>query len=273
MNWKSNADKELWILKSGELSVPFFCRPGVFSELQGTYWLIQTAIFAGSQYRQMVNMLDPLLHCTLPEGRFIEDSILKANFTKAPGVTPEFYFKSKAAPGGKSIDIKIDPQLMDESTREKVDMDFVDWVSDRTSILPKKELRLLWLTFATLAPQYLLQKMNPIDFGFARLHALPFRASWKAILMSKFPKAWRWLRAKSKWPLFEISPYAVESRKTDLIGVRPYGAAHVISWTLEIEPSNLWHDYTLRVEQKAFSAASPRAYLVRVGERCQFTRP
>lgn len=264
-SWTNSGDKELWILPVGELRAPHICTPGTVEGVKGTVWLVTLANYIGGMLTHLTKIKDPLLLMKVPEGDLIGDDTFRKHFEKASGITPEYYLKTMTFDGKRNISFKIDKELFDEKTRATVDTKFIDWVTEKTSIATPEELRLIWLTISQMMPQYLLEKHAPVDFGWGRLFALPYRANWKQILYAKFPRIWKWLKNPREHHKLEIAPFATESRKADLLALKAHGGGWVICWTPEFQPNKLWHDYSYEVEKKVFATSSPRAYLVRIG--------
>lgn len=117
----------------------------------------------------------------------IERHFLEQFTEKAPGITPEYYFRWPGAitpsTGKKRLKIHEADLGGDEPNEERED--FIDWVCKRRAV-DKNVLRLAIDIISREAPYWLMQKQRPIDLGFTRIFAVPYRANWKEILLTRF---------------------------------------------------------------------------------------
>lgn len=263
--WSTASDKELWILSMGEYRIPHICTPGTIDGVKGVIWMVTLQTFLGSIFSTVDKTVKPLAFLVTPEGNLIADETFRAHFTKAPGITPEFYVKTATHDGTKRVSFEIDRALFDEAVTAKVDTKFIDWLAAKTDVADQAQLRLIWLLISQHMPQYLLEKHSPIDFGWARLFALPYRNNWKQILHAKFPRIWLWLKNPKEHHKLEIAPFSIESRKADMLAIKSNAGGFVIAWHPEFQANKLWYDYSYEVEKKVFATGSQRAYLVRIG--------
>lgn len=266
MKWESKNDKELWIMPLGENVIPFYCQLGVDTETGIPYWTVRTATFLGSVYRQVSSTLGSMAVAVDADLWILAASVFEVHFNKCPGITPEFYVRILNREGGKTTTYEIDSKLMSDDILRGVNTDFAAWVHEKTGMLTRQELSLIWISMCQEMPRYLLTTNTFIDLGWARIFGLPYRANWKQILLTKFPRIWKWLKGRTEWHKLEISPFSVESNSADLIGAKAHGGkAWLISWTPELQPMKAWYDYTHSVEQHAYASLTPRAYLDRIG--------
>lgn len=265
MRWETKDDKELWVLVVGDYSVPFFCQRGEIDGNGEVLWSIRPSVFLGPITRVIDPLLEPMCISREGEFRLMADEKFRAHFEKCNGITPGYYLKTPETTGRKEVSIDLDAKLISAEAAATVKMDFPDWVHEKTGLLTRKELGLVWLSMCQEMPRFLLTKNSPIDMGWCRIFGLPYRGNWKQILLTKFPRIWRWLKNKSEWNKLEIGPFITESSSAELIGMHKYGKNWIIAWTPEIQPTKIWHEYTTMVEQTAFGSLSPRAYLARVG--------
>lgn len=117
--------------------------------------------------------------------RRIAESILR----KCSGVTPAFYYKwpdVNCPPMPPQWGItKLRQKLNDPP--QNVESTFVGYVA-KSRNLPAAIVQMVLNAVSESAPTWLLEKQQPIELGFCRLVALPFRANWKEIVAFKCRK-------------------------------------------------------------------------------------
>lgn len=101
-------------------------------------------------------------------------------------------------------------------------------------IMDPLQAEITWNAFARHCLHWLLVESRPVDLGFIRLHALPYRPNWKEIVMG-------WSFNQPEVPIEEWLKRG-ELGMWNRIPKRWY-------WSLDIEYLENWWDESLRIEQ------------------------
>lgn len=170
---------------------------------------------------------------------------------KASGVTPAFYYRWPGVPlpPREGVALRVSEEDIVEEIPKETES-FLKWVSKRRSI-KVDVLRLAWSAIAQEAAEWLLKKKKPINLGFVTLHAFPYRANWKEILLASFPNAYWWFFHNLK------RPGGFEERCTEaelinqLVGLEMmalHGTKHHIWWSIEAVPTKEWEKEVTEIE-------------------------
>ena len=246
-------DKQLWricdVIDGQDCSWPIYATPCVDSQ-DHPAMLVELAYPLTSVSQQQ------FVHVRLKQAAFEQDgskwllrprSLEQVAF-KCSGVTPKFYLKWPGEfTGGTVTEVKEKPLYKDDVC---ADEDFVRYVANQIGNLDIAHLRLVFNAFCWNALRYMLNEYRPIDFGFATIHALPYRKNWAPILHARYPGI---------ASVFERSPE--ECRATlDALGFDlPLFSSDMMSmptnntfgWTLEIIPKEKTRKEFQKVEDEA----------------------
>lgn len=264
MTFNTDQDKQLWIYAAGEYRVPVYATPGSVNGKK--HWRIVAAVFLKPiPFDALSAILHPLAinkfagYWIIPEDKFVA--------AKADGVTPEYYFKEPTTPPKKAP--KTAFALAEAVAVEKeasYSDDFIKDVWQRTAICELATLRLIWLTLCQEMPRWMMNQNKPINIGWARMVALPYRVNWKQIVLARFPRIWAFLKLPDKKMIsnIEMTDFPLEMISTSLTALSKAGLNQkTIRWTVELEPNALWWEYQDTVELRVLEATGKHAYIKR----------
>lgn len=180
----------------------------------------------------------------------IERHFLEQFTERAPSITPDYYFRwpGSAAPpptGRKRVKLHQADLGAYESNEERED--FIDWVCKRRAI-DRNVLRLAIDIISREATYWLTQKKRPIDLGFVKILAVPYRANWKEILLARFRDiAWTFNSNKETRDQALRQTKFYESLCTLELMAIDRTKRHIY-WTLEALPSKQWEDESAEIE-------------------------
>lgn len=167
----------------------------------------------------------------------------EAMLVKAPGISPGCYYRWPDPNCPPLIPqmrmIRVTRGVPDDSPKG-LNESFVRYVA-KARDLPSSVVKMVLNAVGDLAPAWMLRETQPLELGFCRLIALPYRANWKEIVAFKCRK-WG-LRGlfrqptEKLWPTLEhlgmpgilCSPHNIGMRKVD--------RSHQIDYVIEAIPS------------------------------------
>lgn len=176
--------------------------------------------------------------------------------TKAPGITPEYYLRWHQAPGAQPA---TEPEPAVELSE---DVAFVRAVCIRSGLSDMRAATLYYAAFCQTALDWLLDDRKPLNLGFCRIHALPYRHNWREILAAKFPGLGRILRQPSEQRDANLAAIDLDSHlcSASLTELHTSGA---FGWNLFVEPTAPWHKHAANYEQAAVLENTPPTYASR----------
>lgn len=263
MTFESHNDRELWVVKLGKCQFPVYCRQGKI--VGSPVWHVVTALpIKPSELNELNDFLAS--HSRYANRtNFYLDNPERVAF-KASGITPEFYYVGSG--DGETVDVRQDVGEPQQGLNAMAAERYAKYVFNHLKLEDWDTFRVVYSSIFSLMPAYLLRTMEPVDIGWAKLVALPFRANWKQILLAKFPGiatvcASRFTEIASN---LAITDFAVESRKTDLLAVkRSMNGQHFVRIRPEIIPSDSWSSYANKVERSRMAKTSLSGYVSHVG--------
>jgi len=181
---------------------------------------------------------------------FLVDRVFMGQLTeRAPGITPEYYYRW---PGGmppmshKKQRARISQDDLADERSEDTE-DFIDFVHKRRAV-DSSVLRLAIDLICREAPYWLTQKKKPIDLGFVRIFALPYRANWKEILLAKFRDiAWVFSSNKeTKDNALREAKFNEHLCRLEMLSIDRQ--IRHIHWTLEAVPTKQWEKDAAEIE-------------------------
>lgn len=279
MTFQTNQDKQLWLIDgpAGEgppWVAPLYVTHGVVKdqpEIGPVVMVSTTEVWViNSVLKQLRQRIDPLALGVSDRGRIIPLAQFETlKLRKAEGITPQFYLRT----GGQGqTDDRTQTVNGFEGTDAppvapgEIDETFLAWVHKESAPATLSEMRVIWAAIVQKMPEWMVLKQKPVDFGWCRLHAFPFRANWKQILLAKFPRIWRWLEKPMDRHKLEISTFAVEARSSDLLAViRKKKDRGFIRWSAELQVLPSFYEYSDQIEQDNARHSLESTYLRRVG--------
>jgi hypothetical protein len=258
---KSTGDKELWVVRGDTWELPIFAAP-IQDSSGGKFYLTEHAMKnMGSWFDLLEAKILPLtIDCN---GQWIlPETVLNSIAFKAPGITPSYYVKVE----GLQI-FKPDPTLIryDHIADEEGDnfQGFADFVARESQLHTSGDIKMFLAELRDCAVKWLLDKRRPLDLGFAKILAVPFRSNWKQYWDFWYPPA------IFKQPLAEreqyLKQYSVDQKMHDpvLLEMHGDGGLRAIGWNLEIVPSTEWKKRVEFRESRAIKAEGV-GYLERI---------
>jgi len=189
-------DKELWYAQAPDSSwrFPLFVEWKHDRENDIHYGLVYPAL---APYNSQLQVLMALLshHDALDskEMWLLSRRLVETLLLKAPGLTPQYYYHwpdgdfPPMPPGFKAL--KFTRTIKeDQRSVQPTDQPFAVFVSKKSG-LPSSVVNVVLKSIGTYGSEWLLESRRPIELGFCRIVALPFRANWKEIVTAKFRKA------------------------------------------------------------------------------------
>lgn len=188
-----NGDRELWYASSAEMgwSLPLFVEWRHDRDNDRHYALILPAVcLYMTQALVLKKMLSPHDVCGASGSWLIPRKIAEAILKKAPGITPLRYYlwPEPDCPAMPSTQPDIMTAEVPSLNKQEPYDSFVKHVSVAYN-LPSSMVRIVMRAICDCAPGWMLEKRKPIDFGFCKLIAVPFRANWKEIVAFKLKKS------------------------------------------------------------------------------------
>lgn len=184
---------------------------------------------------------------------------------RAAGITPAYYFKwpGQEAPIDKKT-LRIPADDLETQVPDDTE-NFIGYLHRRCHI-DMSVCRMVISAIMREAPSWLMAKKKPVDLGFVKIYAVPYRANWKEILLARFPNAYWWMKYRSK-PGFEngLDNENVRAQMAAVEMQAIHGSHHYLHWTLEVVPTEDW-EKAVREHEK-MKMASGRTEYVKSVER------
>jgi len=261
-------DTELWYAlgEGGNWSLPVLVHWRHDKANDKHYGLVVPAV--GLYYSQGLT-LQGLLQIHDIQGKtdcwLVPRKMVESLLHKAPGITVLAYYKwpeedeMPPIPLPKALKVGIDgcSVVMADSVSSR-NGSFISYLSERSGITTSI-IRTVFTAIAQYGSAWMLEKRKPLDLGFCKLIAAPFRPNWKEIVSYKCKK-WKLagmlqMSQKERFAALEeagmpemmCSPHNIAISK---------GSKHHIEYTIEAIPSKRFEDEVDRVE--TFRMASGR---------------
>lgn len=276
-----HGDRHLYYAEGESLSwrLPLFVDFRHDRENDQMFALVQPAVCFF--YNQMI-AVNALLEVHDIQGKkdswVIPKRICEAILHKAPGITPAFYYHW---PDADAPPIDVKPPLRtrlhnsgmtagekNRSSNGPARRSFVEWLAKERKI-QSSIINAVLDAISWDAPRWMVEHRRPLDLGFVRLVAVPFRANWKQIVAFKAKAHGIKLRALFNLPPEQVdealeqaglpamltSPHNVGLKR----GEREQDVAR-IDYTIEAIATNLFESVANRIEGKRM-ARGPAAYV------------
>lgn len=246
-------DQELWVAHGENWSFPLHVTWKLDRAKDEHYGLVAPACGAYKPQELALNaLLQPHdIRHGQQEQWLIPRQKVETLLCKAPGITPKFYYKwdvtmpylpvlTRAVRKELSI-TSIDPS---NSSPEAC---FIRHISEGYGI-PNSVVRIVMRAIREEAPRWMVEGRQPLDLGFCKLIAAPFRANWKEIVTQKFKK-WRllnMLKLRDRKALDEAGvPEALCSVHN--VGIKK-GMKYKLDYTIEAIPTTVFDNIVNVVE-------------------------
>lgn len=262
----NNKDTELWVITGETWSIPVKAR---YCEFNGTeYYHIFPAVALGFAQSAILELTMKQMggEVEVRAGWAVPSDALRIRFSKAPGITPEFYFRwlgdEIKTPSQEAIEGKIKEQ------QSKLDCaDFVKHTAQASGI-DAGVLTIAWIALAQQIPSWLLLG-NTLNLGFSRLVAVPYRKNWKEILLTRYPTLKKALMVRDSKRLLSMAFTAASRmvRMSELTESHQRRGRTVFSHTIEVLHDSSWEKVCDQVEGEAAARLGPLAYVKRWANR------
>lgn len=250
------SDIQLWLMDQDwggkQITVPLYATKctGV---LDGFRWVIWPAMRLGAALQKALEARMKDKGATNFSGKFVvRDADFPIGLQKAEGVTPSFYFSHEAFAGAPV-------------EAEEVPDEFLREVFEASGVADYALFKTVWITIISGIPRWLIRTMKPIDFGYFKVYAVPYRVNWKVNLIAAFPMIRSAAGRSGRKRLFAMVPALrsalFSSRQVEL----HEGEQSVFGWNLEITPTAKFSKFTLAVEAARRKACTGEAYVKQWG--------
>lgn len=258
-----NEDKELWSIKSDAWEFPLFAQPAFDDEGEKVWVLLVAITLHIPQYRIISQMLKPLSRTNESDRWVLNDKDFLTIATKCPGITPRWYFRLNGTePTAQEMDLDENPDAPDP------DDAFIRDVWHRSQIVKFSVFKVVWAALINGVAHRLIIDNKPVDLGWFKIHALPYRVNWKHNLLHKHPKLHVYLDGMTsslRAAQMKINGVIGDMFRTDCMATRNKEGRTTFRWSLEILTTPEWHKYTDEVELQRLKGSTPEAYLSRWG--------
>lgn len=254
MKFIAETDTELWLVTNAEYTAPMYCVYGHYGDK--LCWYATPAINMPQEVWTFMQMRMTSISFKKKHNQWLlTNEMLEANLVKAKGITPAHYVRSKGNPVPK------EPQ---EAPSEKaIDAQFVDYTCRRKGLVDKGLAQRHWIAFCEAAIDWLIEENKPINLGFCKLHAFPYRLNWASMIAAKFPGLKRTLDLPDETKDAVLSAMSFDDHlySANMIGFKPKD--DTFTWTLHVQAENPWTKYTDEYETSALLENTPETYASR----------
>ena len=265
--FQQTRDIELWVIRDIDGQLPVLIKPGMTPRDGREAWLVTMGCgFSAAQITWFQSHIDALTRSKYGGWWLVRPERAKLCMFKAKGITPEYYIQWGELTKGKAKGVTIngsDPHPGDELDQIGTAMDaFIRYAANKSGIKNLPYTRYIWLQLCRSAVNWMVVDGKPLDMGFCKLHAFPFRRNWLAVMAAKYPY------------YGEIAKMPVEERERRLAGTtfqwmleQPEMASMAdpaqFDWTLDIELDERWHEFTTKAEKEQLTYLGPQEYYQR----------
>lgn len=215
---------------------------------------------------QVLVLRNLLEHHALEAGRtdrwILPSHIVRQLLYKAQGITLHKYYRwidgTPPIPFSSSVAAKL--RAMGEQRHEDGYRNFAEFVADQRN-LPLDIVMVVMGAMGDLATTWMVQYRKPIDFGFCRMVALPFRTNWKEIVLFKARslKLGQLLQWKK-----EPREKALKELEFDGILCSPHNMGmrqRTVTYTLEALPDQSFDRQTYLIEKERKEKGTATEYI------------
>jgi len=262
-------DRELWIAKSADdsWSLPMYVDWKHDRIGKKHYAMVTPAV---SLYHSQVLTMKSLMaaHNRMEENNrwLISRRVAETILHKAPGITPAFYYKwpdAACPPLPPTFGMSRFRVLQNEPQKVATAESFIKFVSLRQKI-PVDLVKTVINAVEQEAPIWMLRERQPLELGFCRLIAAPFRSNWKEIVALKargfkLPSVFSQSN-ETLWKVLEYIGLPGLLCSTDNIGMKQLRSMHRLSYVIEAIPTDKFEKAVNAVEEERI-ACGPGHYV------------
>lgn len=183
-------DVELWFMEGSDWKLPFFVEWRTPDDNTGRiYGVLRPALcFYPNQLLTVQNLLGAHAMEDRNDRWILNKPSVHSMLVKAPGITPQFYYQW---PADSHPPITAPPAILSldgkrplPGRRAQQFKRLSDYIA-RCRGLPADTVMVVLTALSQLGTQWMVSCQEPLDLGFVRLVALPYRTNWKDIVAFK----------------------------------------------------------------------------------------
>ena len=258
-------DRELWYARSADdtWSLPMYVDWKHDRAEDKHYAMVTPAV---SLYHSQILIMKALMaaHNRMEENNrwLISRRIAETILHKAPGITPALYYKwpdAACPPLPPKWGMSRFRVLQDEPKKVATAEGFIKFVSLRQKI-PVDLIKTVITAVEQEAPVWMVSERQPLELGFCRLIAAPFRSNWKEIVALKargfrLPSVFSQTN-ETMWKVLEYIGLPGLLCSTDNIGMKYIGGGHRLSYVIEAIPTEKFEKVVNAVEEERMSCGT-----------------
>lgn len=251
----AKADTELWYLQRDGNTLPIYACLGTLNDVE-CWYVSPAAVLPATPFGFLKAILDDLAFHKKDSKWFLKLEMLEANFIKARGITPEYYLQWQGKPVSEA-------QPQREGATKSIDHEFVLYCCRKKGLPDAATAQRHYWAFCECAMEWLVDEHQPINMGFARIHAMPYRHNWMHIIATKFPGLGKVLSMPKEQRDATLIAMDFDAHLLSANLVEINNPSQTFGWTLHMEPSNAWNEYTQDYETAAILENTPETYATR----------
>lgn len=235
-----NGDTELWVIAGEGWELPVLADP---YGSPVSHYRLRPPLDAGitdEMLRTLDGRIEPIRVPADTNHVIVKYEDLQVVGRKALGITPRYYLKW---PGVKAhVTNPVDGEPIRTAPADTdAGKDFCIYLQKLTGVAEYSVLRLIWKAICQYGPRFMMEKKKPLDLGFCRLIPSPYRANWKGLLTTRFPKS-------HQEEVLQSEKFTEEMCNTVLAAVR--NKDHICHYHLEVICDDDWHSFADAFEAK-----------------------
>lgn len=256
-----DGDTQLWVFRSGDWEIPIFCAPGHIAGTQAPLFAVWPCLVMDEEPTNALAESMSLRMIEAAAGYYIlKAEKLSEVASPVYGITPATHFKHKG------VAAKL-PQNRSFQTGEKTQpkpSQLAKFIAKRSGTIGEDIVTAVLGSLAALAPEILLRERMPIDLGFCRIHALPYRVGWQAMFSNEHRKPPEKNEDAQLWRDESGFDTVTLLRAQNIEGCATKGeGSAIVRWNLEIESTDAFRESADAIERKVLEHAGATAYVRR----------
>lgn len=272
VRFRPTDDTQLWVLGTGTRRLPMLVRPGVLADHSEAWWVTPALPSDGAQVAFTHSHLDELSIKHANEAWIMRPESVRLKMTKAPGITPSYYLAWDQAPAIEPVPA---PETPTSEQPLSDDVAFVRAVCARRGIPNLPQVTLHYHAICQTALEWLVDDRRPLNLGFARLHALPYRVNWREIIAARLPALGKLLLGRladeGKAATLDAMAFDEHLMSANMVELTKDGTT--FGWNLFAEPATPFERYANEYELASYREHSPESYASRWAALVREARP
>ena len=266
----STTDRQLWVHDEASFSWVVWAIGGTMDGQD--VWLV-TLPYTQTMPRDVRDkMTDYLYSGSVTKDRFnmiVTDAYLRDYASPRHGTNPSYWNRAPGVnmtkPSVVEADLKPGKEDVERNEAKEVsDERFLKMAWKMSPVSDYRTFRLVWLAICQAMPHRLLVDMVSVDFGWAKLHAFPYRKNWKQIVLSRMPnflEQMKEVNGKTTYQKALNTDLPAVIRNTVLVALdKDDHGKHKFGWTLEVEESQEFDKWAKDVEIERHKNISRKDY-------------